>query len=154
MAFQLKSPAFKEGEMMPRKYTCQGEDISPPLEWSDIPEGTKSLALIMDDPDAPIIKFVHWVLYGIFPEKNELPEGVQKTEFLEGRAKQGKDSAGKIGYRGPCPPGGRLHRYYFRLYALDTELDIKPGVKKNKLLKAMEGHILAQAELMGKYART
>jgi Raf kinase inhibitor-like YbhB/YbcL family protein len=154
MAFRLESPAFKEGRMIPRKYTCQGEDISPPLKWLDVPEGTKSFALTCDDPDAPLIKFVHWVIYGIPLGKNELPEGIPKEEVLETGEKQGKDSAGKIGYRGPCPPGGRPHRYYFRLYALDTELDIKPGVKKKKLLKAMEGHILAKAELMGKYART
>lgn len=154
MTFKLESPAFKQGEMIPRTYTCQGKDISPPLTWLNIPKGTKSLALICDDPDAPLMTWVHWLIYGIPSEKRELSEDIPKKKILEGGGKQGKSGFGRIGYSGPCPPAGRPHRYYFRLYALDTELEIKPGIKKKKLLKAMEGHVLAQAELMGKYART
>jgi len=153
MVFQIKSPAFKEGEIIPAKYTCDGLDISPPLKWSDVPEGTKSIALICEDPDAPIRIWVHWVIYNIPPEKGELPEGVPKTETIGGVEKQGKNSWGRIGYGGPCPPGTKPHRYYFKLYALDIELTIGPGMKKKQLLKAMEGHILAQTNLMGRYTR-
>jgi len=152
MAFQIESPAFGNGEMIPKKYTCDGDDISPPLKWKDVPEGTKSLALICDDPDAPLMTWVHWIVYNIPPEKDGLEENVPKEEKIEG-GMQGKNSWGKIGYGGPCPPGAKPHRYFLKLYALDSMLDIEPGIKKKKLMKEMEGHIIAKAELMGKYSR-
>ena len=153
MAFKIESPAFENGKTIPKKYTCDGEDISPPLRWHDVPPETKSLALICDDPDAPLMTWVHWVIYCIPPSKNELEEGIPKNETLSWGGKQGKNSWGKIGYGGPCPPGRKPHRYYFRLYALDAMLDLPPGLKKKDLLKKMEGHVIGQAEIMGKYGR-
>ena len=152
MAFQIESPAFGNGEMIPKKYTCDGDDVSPPLKWKDVPEGTKSLALICDDPDAPLMTWVHWIVYNIPPEKDGLEENIPKKEILE-KGMQGKNSWGKIGYGGPCPPGAKPHRYFLKLYALDSMLDIEPGIKKKKLMKEMEGHILAKTELMGLYKR-
>lgn len=152
MAFDLISKAFGSGETIPRKYTCDGPDLSPSLRWTDPPAGTKSLALICDDPDAPIGTWVHWVFYGISQDTRELPEGVPKDKVLED-GRQGKNDFGRIGYGGPCPPRGPAHRYFFKLYALDRELDLSPGMTKASLLKAMEGHILARAELMGRYGR-
>jgi hypothetical protein len=147
MAIQLTSSAFTEGSTIPKKYTCDGEDISPALEWSGVPQGTKSLALIVDDPDAPVGTFVHWVLYDIPADATGLPEGVTGTGTL------GKSSFGKTGYGGPCPPKGPAHRYYFKLYALDTALGLKAGSTKAEVEKAMQGHILAQGQVMGKYSR-
>jgi len=153
MAFELKSKAFNHGEDIPEKYTCDGLNISPPLNWTDPPEGTKSFALICDDPDAPFITWVHWVLYGLSPEVRDLPEGVKKDKTIECGGKQGKNSFGRISYGGPCPPGKSTHRYFFKLYALDVDLDIKPGLKKKHLLKSMKDHILGKTELMGRYHR-
>ena len=152
MEIEIKSTAFDEGEMIPSQYTCDGEDFSPPLSWGSVPEGTKSLALICDDPDAPMGTWVHWVLYNIPADVKELPENVPPLETLPNGAKHGKNDFRKIGYGGPCPPGG-IHRYYFKLYALDTEIDLEPGITKAQLLKAMEGHVLAEGQLMGKYKR-
>lgn len=152
MTIKITSTAFKEGSMIPKQYTCDGQDISPPLAWTSIPEGTKSLALISDDPDAPVGTWVHWVLFNLPAEVTELPEHVPPTKTLENGAKQGKNDFRKIGYGGPCPPGG-THRYYFKLYALDTVLDAEPGITKQKLLQAMQGHILAEGQVMGKYTR-
>lgn len=152
MGIKVMSPAFEEGGMIPEKYTCDGKDISPPIEWKGIPEGTKSLALISDDPDAPMGTWVHWVIFNIPPERKGLPEGVPTKKVLEGGIRQGLNDFRRIGYGGPCPPGG-VHRYYFKLYALDRVLDLEPGVTKNMLLKAMEGHILDKGELMGRYGR-
>ncbi len=152
MKIEIKSSAFENEGMIPRKYTCDGENISPPLSWSSVPEGTKSLALICDDPDAPFITFVHWVIFNIPPNIYELSEGIPSEKVLENGAKQGKNDFENIGYGGPCPPFG-THRYYFKIYALDTVLDLEPGIKKKQLLKAMEGHILAEGQLMGKYKR-
>lgn len=152
MNLTIKSTAFKEGGHIPDKYTCDGMDISPPLSWSDIPEGTQSLALISDDPDAPMGTWVHWVIYDIPAEIESLPESVPAEETLQDNTKQGKNDFGRIGYGGPCPPGG-THRYFFKLYALDTKLNLKPGLTKAKLLKAMDGHILGEGKLMGKYKR-
>jgi len=149
---KLISSAFKEGEMIPSKYTCDGPDVSPPLEWSDAPAGTKSFALISDDPDAPVGTWVHWVIFNIPANEHKLEENVPKTEVLKNGARQGKNDFGRLGYGGPCPPGG-THRYFFKLYALDRELDLRPGATKRDLLKAMEGHVLAEAYLMGKYKR-
>lgn len=140
--------------MIPEKYTCDGEDVSPPLRWEGIPPGARSLALICDDPDAPMATWVHWVIYSIPPNTTGLREALSKTELVEGRMKQGKNSWRMIGYGGPCPPGGRPHRYFFKLYALDTELALGPGADKKELESAMKGHIIGQAEVMGIYARS
>lgn len=149
---KITSAAFNEGEMIPRKYTCDGQDISPPLTWSEIPEGTKSLALISDDPDAPMGTWVHWVYYDIPADRTELPENVSPDEKPAPGGTQGMTDFGRIGYGGPCPPGG-THRYFFKLYALDTILDLDAGTTKGALLNAMEGHILGETQLMGKYRR-
>jgi Raf kinase inhibitor-like YbhB/YbcL family protein len=149
---ELKSSAFEHGGMIPSRFTCDGEDISPALEWESLPEGTKSLALICDDPDAPVGTWVHWVYYNIPADSKGLPEKVETDENPQCGGSQGRSDFGSIGYGGPCPPGG-THRYFFKLYALDTILELEPGASKNELLKAMEGHILEQTEFMGKYSR-
>lgn len=149
---KLESSAFSDQGMIPTKYSCDGADISPPLSWSEVPQGTQSLALICDDPDAPGMTFVHWVIYNLPPDTQQLPENVPNQEKLENGALQGKNNFGKVGYGGPCPPGG-THRYFFRLYALDQMLNLEAGVNREQLEQAMEGHILAQAELMGQYNR-
>ena len=149
---EIKSQAFDEGAMIPGKYTCDGHDISPSLEWSSVPDGTKTLALICDDPDAPVGTWVHWVLYNLPGNINELSENIPPLKVLNNGARQGKNDFGKIGYGGPCPPRG-THRYYFKIYALDEELDVGPGISKKELLKAMEGHILAEGQLIGRYQR-
>lgn len=146
------STAFTHSGMIPKQYTCDGKDTSPPLAWTSVPDRTKSLALICDDPDAPRGTWVHWVLFNIPADTKELTESVPAQETLPNGAKQGRNDFGKIGYGGPCPPGG-THRYYFKLYALDTELNLSPGATKDQLLKAMEGHILAEGQLMGQYKR-
>ncbi len=147
MTLQLTSNAFSEGKTIPRKHTCDGEDISPHLAWTGVPQGAQSLALIMDDPDAPGRTFVHWVLYDIPPEVSELPEGVQKVGVA------GTNSYRRSGYNGPCPPSGPAHRYFFKLYALDKQLNLAPGATKADLEAAMHGHVLAWGQLMGKYGR-
>ena len=153
MAFELRSDAFGQNSPVPQKYTCEGEDISPALIWSNSPEETKSFALISDDPDAPVGTWVHWVIYDIPAEVSELGEGVPAKEELDNGSKQGINDFGKIGYGGPCPPPGKVHRYFFKLYALDTVLNLKPRVTKKELLSAMEGHILAEAQFIGTYQR-
>jgi len=150
--FSITSAAFKEGEMIPQKYACDGQNISPPLKWNSVPSNVKSLALIVDDPDAPAGIWVHWVIFNIPPAMTELSENVPAKDSLPDGALQGKNSSRDIGYEGPCPPGG-THRYYFKLYALDTTLKLSSGITKADLLKAMEGHIVAQAQLMGRYSR-
>jgi len=152
MALKITSLAFDEGDMIPKQYTCDGADISPPLSWSGMPEGTKSLALIADDPDAPSKTWVHWVLFNLPPDTAGLPEKVPSDDTLSNGARHGKTDFGRLGYGGPCPPGG-THRYFFKLYALDAILDLEVGVTKAELLKAMEGHVLAEGQLMGKYKR-
>lgn len=149
---EIKSAAFEEGGLIPSEFTCDGADVSPPLTWSSVPAGTKSLALISDDPDAPVGIWVHWVIYNIPPTETGLPKVVPGDEKLENGTIQGKNDFSRIGYGGPCPPSG-THRYYFKLYALDTMLDLKPGATKDQLLKAMDGKILAECQLMGKYKR-
>lgn len=153
MAFQLQSPAFQSGGKIPQKHTCEGEDLSPPLIWTDPPAGTKSFALISDDPDAPMGTWVHWVLYNLPPETKELAEGMSQAETLPSGARQGMSDFRKVGYGGPCPPPGKPHRYYFKLYALDTVLDLPPRATKADFLVAASSHILAQAEWMGTYER-
>ncbi|MGC9398942.1 MAG: YbhB/YbcL family Raf kinase inhibitor-like protein [Anaerolineae bacterium] len=152
MDFELTSTAFEHEDAIPTKYTCDGEDISPPLAWTEPPEDTESFALICDDPDAPMGTWVHWVLYNIPADARGLPEGVPARENLDDGSLHGKNSWGRRDYGGPCPPGG-THRYFFKLYALDTTLDLGSGASKKQLLNAMEGHVLAQAELMGTYRR-
>jgi len=149
---KITSSAFEEGEMIPKKYTCDDVDISPPLKWSNVPEGAKTIALICDDPDAPVGTWVHWVLYNLPASITELPENIPPEKTLSNGAKQGTSDFGRIGYGGPCPPGG-THRYYFKIYALDKELDLEPGATKSELLEAMEGSILSEGQLMGRYKR-
>jgi len=149
---QILSSAFTEGSMIPVKYTCDGQDISPPLEWKDAPAGTKTFALIGDDPDAPSGNWVHWVAYNIPAGVTKLGENVQREKEFANGMRQGSNDWLKIGYGGPCPPGG-THRYYFKLYALDAALEAKPGATKAQIVNAMKGRILAEAKLMGKYSR-
>jgi Raf kinase inhibitor-like YbhB/YbcL family protein len=150
---QLTSPAFQNGGEIPRKYTCDAEDVSPPIRWERPPPGAKAFALIVDDPDAPAGTWVHWVIYDIPPETKELAEGTAKTETLPNGAKQGVNDFRKVGYGGPCPPPGPPHRYFFRVYALDGPTNLNPRATKQQLLDAIKGHILAEAELMGRYKR-
>ena len=149
---KITSTAFSEGDMIPRQYSCDGEDISPPLSWTGAPEGTKSFALIADDPDAPVGTWVHWVMYNIPESVTELPENVPPAEQLQNSSVHGINDFRKIGYGGPCPPGG-THRYYFKFYALDTLLDLDAGASKKELLRAMKDHVLAEGQLMGTYSR-
>lgn len=150
--FELASLAFAHEQPIPRQHTCDGDDISPPLRWGDPPAGTKSFALIADDPDAPVGTWVHWVLYDLPAEIRQLPEAIPAVAEPEVGGRHGNNSWRRLGYGGPCPPSG-THRYFFKLYALDTVLGLKAGADKQRLLQAMEGHILAQAELMGTYKR-
>ncbi len=152
MALEISSPAFSEGEMIPTRYTCDGPDVSPELSWSGVPEAAKSLALICDDPDAPMGTWVHWVLFNIPSSANGLTAEIPSHASLENGARHGTNDFRRLGYGGPCPPGG-THRYFFKLYALDTELNLDNGVTKAQLVEAMKGHILAEGQLMGKYKR-
>lgn len=149
----VSSQAFQEGDRIPAKYTCQGQDVSPPLTWGEPPVGTQSFALIMDDPDAPVGVFTHWVIFNIPSDSRQLAEAIPTQAQLSSGALQGKNDFGRIGYGGPCPPPGRPHRYQFTLYALDQPLDLKVGASKKQVLDAMQGHILAQGQLMGTYQR-
>jgi Raf kinase inhibitor-like YbhB/YbcL family protein len=156
--FQLTSDSFQAGGEIPPAYTCQGQSISPELHWTGVPEKTKSFALICDDPDAPGRIWVHWVIYNIPIEKEvfkttfKLLEAFPKQEITEKGIRQGTNDFGRIGYDGPCPPSG-THRYYFKLYALDSLLNLKPGSNKLQLLGAMKGHILAMTQLMGTFGK-
>ena len=154
MPFILTTTAFKDGAPIPGKYTCDGVDVSPPLAWSGAPAGTRSFALIADDPDAPGGTWVHWVLYNLPAEVSELPENIAKVESLDlGGARQGRTDFRRPGYGGPCPPPGPAHRYFFTLYALDARLELKAGAQKKDVEAAMQGHVLGSAQLMGTYAR-
>lgn len=157
MGFGLTSPAFKGGAAIPAKHSCDGEDASPELRWSGAPAGTKSFALIMDDPDAPPGTWVHWVLYDLPASTKTLPRGVAKTEAGPDGSRQGAcwgvDSFDRVGYHGPCPPPGAPHRYFFTLYALDARLGLKPRATKAEVQAAMRGRVLGTAELMGLYGR-
>ena len=144
---KIESPVFKNNELIPTKYTCQGEDINPPLKISAVPQSTKSLALIIDDPDAPVGTWVHWLLWNIPPETAEIGEN-----SVPPGATEGQTDFGQPGYGGPCPPSG-THRYFFKLYALDTELSLAAGASKKELEAALRGHILEQAELIGLYKK-
>jgi Raf kinase inhibitor-like YbhB/YbcL family protein len=149
---EIKSTAFDNGGMIPDKYTCEGENISPPLEWDNLPDGTKSVALIGDDPDAPMGTWVHWVVYDIPASISKLPENTPADKTLTNGGKQGSNDFHKIGYGGPCPPSG-THRYFFKLYALDTYIGLEPGMTKEQLLRNMKGHVLEEAKLMGQFRR-
>ncbi len=153
MSFKLSTAAFEPGGAIPKQFTCDGPDLSPALEWSGAPENTKSFSLIADDADVPVGTWVHWVLYDLPAEARQLAEGMPKDEQLPDGASQGKNDFRRIGYGGPCPPPGPAHRYFFKLYALDAKLNLKAGASKAEVEKAMAGHILAQATLMGRYKR-
>ena len=149
----VKSPAFAPGGTIPARYTCSGKNVSPALQWDQIPSGTRSICLICDDPDAPAGTWVHWVMFDIPDSAKGLPEGVPQSEGTAAGARQGKNDFGNLGYGGPCPPSGRAHRYFFRLYALDRLIGRNPGISRADLDEAMKGHILAWGELMGTFQR-
>ena len=148
----VTSSAFKEGQVIPAKYTCDGDDMSPPINWSGIPVEAKSIALIADDPDAPRGTWVHWVIFNMPSEVKGLAEDVPREEVLDNGAVQGVNDSRQAGYGGPCPPGG-VHRYFFKVYALDTKISLGPKATKLDLEDAMKGHILGQGQLMGRYKR-
>ena len=153
MAFELTSSAFKSGDPIPRRYTYEGEDLSPPLHWSVPPAATKSLVIIADDPDAPVGTWVHWVIYDLPLDLRGLTEAVPPKDRLPNGALQGLNDFKRVGYGGPCPPPGKPHRYYFTLFALDVTLNLKPRATKAQVLDASKGHVLAQAQLMGRFGR-
>ena len=153
MAIHLACSAFAEGAPIPAKYTCDGPNLSPPLTWRDVPANTRSFALICDDPDAPAGVWVHWVLYNLPPATLELAEGLPTTESIPGGGKQGVNDFRRLGYGGPCPPRGNPHRYFFKLYALDVELSLPSRATKQDVVRGMQGHILAEGQLMGTYRR-
>jgi Raf kinase inhibitor-like YbhB/YbcL family protein len=152
MQMKLTSPAFEPNSMIPPKYTADGEDASPSLQWDAVPKGAKSIALVSDDPDAPMGTWVHWVIYNIPPDAKQLAENIPPDRTLTDGTCQGTNDFGRIGYGGPAPPSG-THRYFFKIHALDVRLDLPPGAKKSQLLNAMQGHILGKGELIGRYKR-
>jgi Raf kinase inhibitor-like YbhB/YbcL family protein len=147
---KLTSPAFTEGGMIPKKYTCDGDDFSPPLAWSNAPAGARAYALICDDPDAPAGTWVHWVAFNLPPASGGLPAGIKAEKQLPGGGIHGTNSWRRAGYGGPCPPSG-THRYFFKLYALDTTLSLDGSATAKDVQAAVQGHVLAQAQLMGRY---
>lgn len=149
---ELKSTAFFIGNTIPFKYTCDGENVSPPLSWDLPPDGTSTFALIVEDPDAPNGKFTHWIIYDMPANLRHLPEGIRQEPTLDRGGVQGKNDFGNLGYGGPCPPNG-THRYFFKLYALDELISLPPGASKAEVKAAMEGHVLEAVEMMGRYAR-
>jgi Raf kinase inhibitor-like YbhB/YbcL family protein len=153
VSFAVRSTTFPNGGEIPRKYTCSGENISPALTWSATPPKTQSLVLIADDPDAPAGTWTHWIIWNIPSPAALLPEAVPPNESLDNGARQGRNDFNRIGYGGPCPPPGRPHRYFFRLYAVDARLDLKPGSARSELESAMKPHVVAQAEWMGMFKR-
>lgn len=153
MAFAVKSTAFSNGGEIPRKYTCSGENLSPALSWNDMPPKTQALALIADDPDAPGGTWTHWILWNLPIRATSMPEGISARESLDNGARQGRNDFGRVGYGGPCPPPGRPHRYFFRLYALDAALELKAGASRTEFESAMKPHVVAQAEWMGMFKR-
>jgi Raf kinase inhibitor-like YbhB/YbcL family protein len=153
MSFQISTSAFSEGGIIPKKHTCDGPDLSPPLSWTEAAAATKSFALIADDPDAPVGTWVHWVLFNLPGASRQLPEGVKKEERLPDGTLQGRNDFRKIGYGGPCPPPGTPHRYFFKLYALDAMLNLKAGATRQDAERAMQGHVVGETQLMGRYGR-
>lgn len=152
-SLELASGDFRHGERIPERFTCDGEDLSPALAWQGVPVETRSFALVCDDPDAPRGTWVHWLLYNLPAEAAELGSGVPRLPELPSQARQGVNDSGEVGYVGPCPPAGKPHRYFFRLHALDTSLNLPPGVSRADLEQAMAGHVLAIGTLMGTYER-
>lgn len=153
MAFTITTSAFASGAAIPERYTCKGEDLSPALEWRDAPAKTASFAIIMDDPDAPAGVWIHWLIWNLPPSMGALQQGVSKAgQFVDG-TQEGRNSFGKTGYNGPCPPPGQTHRYFFRMYALDTKLNLSAEADRSQLDAAMKGHVLAQTEYMGTFHR-
>lgn len=150
---KVETKSFPTGGDIPSRFTCDGENLSPTLSWSAPPKGTQSLALIADDPDAPVGTFVHWVLYDLPVSARELPEGVPASADPATGGRQGTNDFRRLGYGGPCPPPGKPHRYFFRLYALDRKLELPAGARRQEVDQAMKGHILAQGEVMGRYQR-
>lgn len=153
MAFDLTSSAFQDGEFIPTTFTCEGADRSPPLHWGVPPAGTRSYVLIADDPDAPVGTWVHWVIYNLPLDLRGLNEGIPAQAQLPDGSLQGLNDFKRIGYGGPCPPPGKPHRYFFKLYALDTVLDLHAKETKTRVMRACQGHILAEAQLMGRFGR-
>jgi Raf kinase inhibitor-like YbhB/YbcL family protein len=152
MKLEMKSEVFQYNGMIPSRYTCDGANVSPPLTWSSVPAETESISLICEDPDAPVGNWVHWVLFNLPPDTRSLEEGVQPYSTHSNGSTHGVNDYGRLGYGGPCPPGG-THRYFFRIFALDQTLLLQPGATKIDVVNAMRGHILAKGELMGKYRR-
>jgi Raf kinase inhibitor-like YbhB/YbcL family protein len=153
MTLEVKSPDFASGGTIPKRFTCEGEDLSPALEWSAPPSGTQSFALIADDPDAPVGTWVHWVVFDLPPTLRSLPQAVPRKDQLADGSRQGQNDFGKTGYGGPCPPPGKAHRYFFKLYALDTKLNLPSSSTKKDVERAMQSHVLAEGEYVGRYSR-
>jgi Raf kinase inhibitor-like YbhB/YbcL family protein len=153
MAWQLTSGAFEPGRSIPTRFSCDGEDLSPDLRWDEPPPGAKSLALIVEDPDAPSGRFIHWVGFNLSAKERQLPAGIKASTRLPAGMLQGRNDFGNVGYGGPCPPKGQNHRYYFRLYALDRPVELQAGASADELRAAMHGHVLGEAELMGTFKR-
>ena len=150
---ELKTTSFTPDGFIPKRFTCEAADVSPALAWTDPPTGTQSFAIIEDDPDAPSGTFVHWLVYDLPATYRRLGEALSGNDQMPGGGRQGTNDFSRTGYSGPCPPPGRPHRYFIRLYALDVRLDLRPAATRNELEAAMKGHILAQAELMGRFQR-
>ena len=153
MSMQLSTTSFSPGGTIPNKYTCDGLDLSPALSWSGAPQATKAFALIADDPDAPAGTWTHWLIWNIPASTHELQEGLPKTAQLADGSRQGRNDFRKVGYNGPCPPPGRPHRYYFKLFALGAPLEVKPGEARDEVESAIKQHTLERAEVMGRYGR-
>ena len=153
MTLEVKSPDFASGGTIPKRFTCEGGDLSPALEWSAPPSGTQSVAVIADDPAAPAGTWVHWVVFDLPPTLRSLPQAVPKKDQLADGSRQGQNDFGKTGYGGPCPPPGKAHRYFFKLYALDTKLNLPSSSTKKDVERAMQSHVLAQGEYVGRYSR-
>jgi Raf kinase inhibitor-like YbhB/YbcL family protein len=150
---ELKTSSFTPGGFIPKRFTCEAADISPALSWTDPPAGTQSFAIIEDDPDAPSGTFVHWLVYDLPAAYRRLPEGLSGDDQMAGGGRQGTNDFSRTGYNGPCPPRGQAHRYFIRFYALDVKINLRPAATRSELDAAMQGHILAQAELMGRFKR-
>lgn len=154
MSMRLNSPAFERGERIPTQYTCEGRNISPPLVWHEVPEDAQSLALIVEDPDASNGTWSHWIIYNLPTTKTEIREEFPEGEPIGGTGAQGRNDFGNVRYEGPCPPLGSSHRYFFRLFALDEELDVTAGVTRQQLMDRMQGHIIETSEYMGTFSRS
>lgn len=153
MAFEIKSSAFKNNEAIPKEYTGEGANVSAPLSWDKVPEGTQEFALVCDDPDAPGGGWVHWLIYNIPADVLSLEKAIPMEGILENGIKQGKNDFGSLGYGGPMPPPGKAHRYFFKIYALKNKINLAPGLIEKELLEKIKGDILAETEFMGTYQR-